>query len=66
MTTIKITCTTNAYASQPIKLEREIGIGRCKHNGGKVIILTVDSDDVTEATIRLDAIAQVASFEVRS
>lgn len=66
MTTIKITCTTNAYAAQPSKLEREIAIGRCRHNGGKIIILTVDDSDVAEATTRLDAIAQVVSYEVRA
>lgn len=66
MTTIKVRCSTNRYASDPANLARAIKIGRCKHNGGKDVIVTLDECDVAECTVRLGMVADVVSYEVRS
>ena len=69
-TTIRITISTNALASNPSKFIATCladGFkGSARHNGGKVIILTCDTADIDAVSADLDAAYQVRSYEVRS
>lgn len=66
MVTIKITMSTNALASNPSKVEALIpGLYGARHNGGKVVIATVEEADLAAVEEALDSAHQVTAYEVR-
>ena len=64
-TTIRVTCSNNSDA-------RALRVGldgldhKARHNGGKLVIVTVDAADVDAARGLLDDSHAVASYEVQS
>ena len=64
-TTIKIEMANNSDARRADVL-RSIRGASCRHNGGKIVIATVDSDDLDAARELLEESHAVKSFEVRS
>lgn len=62
--TVRVTMRNNSDARRADVLET-VGSAKARHNGGKLVIVTVDSDDVSEATQLLDASHAVASYEVQ-
>ena len=67
-TTIKITASTNSAARDAASFARSVLGGMAvsaRHNGGKVVIVEVESSDVAAAETALDAAYSVTAYEVR-
>lgn len=62
--TIRIQTTINSYARNFDMLD-SLAV-TCKHNGGKIVIVTVDADDIDAARAVLEDSYKVAAFEVVS
>ena len=63
MKTIRITTRNNADARKFEVLD-DVGSANCRHNGGKLVIATVDDADLAAAEALLDASHAVAGYEV--
>lgn len=64
-TQIRITMRNNTDARRADILG-DIGSASVRHNGGKLVIATVDASDLDAAKELLDASNAVASYEVRA
>jgi len=63
MTKLRITMTNNSDARRADILA-DIRSASAKHNGGKVVIVTIDDDDLEAARDILDGSHQVREWEV--
>jgi hypothetical protein len=63
--TIRITMRNNSDA-RACRALPDVGSAKLRHNGGKLVIATVDAADVDAAREALDADHGVSSYEVSS
>lgn len=65
MVTIRVTTRNNSDARDFVVLH-DIDSAKCRHNGGKLVVVTLDASDVAAAKRLLDDSRAVAEYTVHT